>query len=60
MIQIQVQIVFAQPESNQSLQVDFTFRTDMPSNFGNMMSIRKRVRDKTKHQQLKADLVVNI
>ena len=52
--------VFAQPESNQSSQVDFTYSTDMPSNFGNMMSIRNRVCDKTIHQQLKADLVENI
>ena len=59
-IQIQVQTIFAQPESNQSSQVDFTFRTYMPSNLGNMMSIQKRVRDKTIHQQLKGNLVVNI
>ena len=52
--------VFAQPESNRSSQVDFTYSTDMPSNFGNMMSIRNRVCDKTIHQQLKADLVENI
>ena len=60
MIQIQVQTVFAQPESNQSSQVDFTLSTDMPSNIGNMMSIRNRVCDKTIHQQLKADFVENI
>uniref|UniRef100_A0A0D3BT31 DDE Tnp4 domain-containing protein n=1 Tax=Brassica oleracea var. oleracea TaxID=109376 RepID=A0A0D3BT31_BRAOL len=52
--------VFAQPESNRSSQVDFTYSTDMPSNLGNMMSIRNRVRDKTIHQQLKVDLVENI
>ena len=52
--------VFAQPESNRSSQVDFMYFTDMPSNFGNMMSIRNRVRDNTIHQQLKADLVEHI
>uniref|UniRef100_A0A0D3B8A6 Uncharacterized protein n=1 Tax=Brassica oleracea var. oleracea TaxID=109376 RepID=A0A0D3B8A6_BRAOL len=35
--------VFAQPESNRSSQVYFTYSTDMPSNLGNMMSIRNRV-----------------
>uniref|UniRef100_A0A0D3C5R2 Myb-like domain-containing protein n=1 Tax=Brassica oleracea var. oleracea TaxID=109376 RepID=A0A0D3C5R2_BRAOL len=53
-------IVFAQPESNRSSQVDFTYSTDMSSNLGNMMSVRNRVRDKTIHQQLKADLVEHI
>ncbi|CAN6844654.1 unnamed protein product, partial [Brassica oleracea] len=43
-----------------SSQVDFTYSTDMPSNLGNMMSVRNRVRDKTIHQQLKADLVEHI
>uniref|UniRef100_A0A0D3C2B0 Myb-like domain-containing protein n=1 Tax=Brassica oleracea var. oleracea TaxID=109376 RepID=A0A0D3C2B0_BRAOL len=52
--------VFAQPESNRSSQVDFTYSTDMPSNLGNMMSIRNRVRDRTIHHQLKADLVEHI
>ena len=52
--------VFTQPESNRSSQVDFTYSIDMPLNIGNMMSIRNRVRDKTIHQQLKADLVENI
>ncbi|XP_048609380.1 putative nuclease HARBI1 [Brassica napus] len=52
--------VFAQPESNRSSQVDFMYFTDMPSNLGNMMSIRNRVRDNTIHQQLKADLVEHI
>ena len=46
---------FAQAESNQSSQVGFTYSTDMPSNLGNMMSIRNRVRDKIIHQQLKID-----
>ncbi|XP_033131629.1 uncharacterized protein LOC117126737 [Brassica rapa] len=31
---------FAQPESNQTSEVDFTFSTDMPSNLGNMMPFR--------------------
>ncbi|CAN6859127.1 unnamed protein product [Brassica oleracea] len=52
--------VFAQPDSNRSSQVDFTFSTDMPSNLGNMMSIWNRVCDRTIHQQLKDDLVENI
>ena len=52
--------VFAQLESNQSSQVDFTYSTYMPSNLGNIMSIRNRVCDKTIHQQLKPDLVENI
>ena len=53
-------LVFAQPESNRSAQVDFTYSTDMPSNIGNMMSIRNRIRDRTIHHQSKADLVENI
>uniref|UniRef100_A0A0D3DNS6 DDE Tnp4 domain-containing protein n=1 Tax=Brassica oleracea var. oleracea TaxID=109376 RepID=A0A0D3DNS6_BRAOL len=52
--------IFAQPKSSRSSEVDFTYSTDMPSNFDNMMSIRNRVRDRTIHQQLKADLVENI
>ena len=52
--------VFQQPESNRNSQVDFEFSSDMPSNLGNMMSIRSRVRDPKIHQQLKADLVENI
>uniref|UniRef100_A0A0D3AB60 DDE Tnp4 domain-containing protein n=1 Tax=Brassica oleracea var. oleracea TaxID=109376 RepID=A0A0D3AB60_BRAOL len=52
--------VFAQPESNRISQVDLTYSIDMPSNLGNMMSIRNRVRVKTIHQQLKADLVEHI
>ncbi|WZZ77775.1 putative nuclease HARBI1 [Brassica napus] len=52
--------IFAQPESTRSSEVDFTYSTDMPSNLGNMMSIRNRVRDRTIHHQLKADLVENI
>ena len=52
--------VFAQPESSRSSQVDFTYSTNMPSNLGNMMSIRNQVRDRKIHHQLKADLVENI
>uniref|UniRef100_A0A0D3BVT9 DDE Tnp4 domain-containing protein n=1 Tax=Brassica oleracea var. oleracea TaxID=109376 RepID=A0A0D3BVT9_BRAOL len=52
--------VFAQPESSRILEVDFTYSTYMHSNLGNMMSIRNRVRDRTIHQQLKADLVEHI
>ena len=55
--------VFAQPESNRSSQVDFTYSTDMPSNLGNvmnMMSSRNQIRDNKIHQRLKADLVENI
>ncbi|KAL0734734.1 hypothetical protein Bca4012_010944 [Brassica carinata] len=52
--------VFAQPEPNRNSQVDFTYSTNMPSNLGNMISIRDRVCDKTIHQQLKADLIENI
>uniref|UniRef100_A0A0D3BQT7 DDE Tnp4 domain-containing protein n=1 Tax=Brassica oleracea var. oleracea TaxID=109376 RepID=A0A0D3BQT7_BRAOL len=52
--------LFTQPESNQSSQVDFDFSSTMPSNLGNMMSVRGRVRDNKIHQQLKADLVENI
>ena len=39
---------------------EFHVFDDIPSNLGNMMSIRNRVRDKTIHQQLKADLVEHI
>ncbi|KAG2318386.1 hypothetical protein Bca52824_011599 [Brassica carinata] len=51
---------FTQPDSNQSSEVDFTYSTEMSSNLGSMINIRNRVRDKTIHQQLKADLVENI
>ena len=47
-------------ESNRSSQVDFIYSTYMPSNLGNMMNIRNRIRDKILHQQLKVDLVENI
>uniref|UniRef100_A0A0D3EE55 DDE Tnp4 domain-containing protein n=1 Tax=Brassica oleracea var. oleracea TaxID=109376 RepID=A0A0D3EE55_BRAOL len=36
---------FTQPESNRSSQVDLDFLSDQPSNLGNMMSIRTRIRD---------------
>nr|ABE65399.1 hypothetical protein At1g43590 [Arabidopsis thaliana] len=51
---------FAHPESASSSQVDFTYSTDMPSNLGNMMATRTRLRDRTKHEHLKADLVEHI
>ncbi|KAL0714305.1 hypothetical protein Bca4012_021284 [Brassica carinata] len=51
---------FAEPESNRSSEVDFDFLSNMPSNLGNMMSIRSRIRDKKIHHQFKADLVENI
>ncbi|XP_013608057.1 PREDICTED: glutathione S-transferase T3-like [Brassica oleracea var. oleracea] len=53
-------MVFEQPESNRSSEVDFTFSTDMPSNLGNMMANRNQIRDRKINQQLKADLVENI
>ncbi|KAL1209355.1 Protein ALP1-like [Cardamine amara subsp. amara] len=51
---------FAQVQANRTSQVDFTYSTDMPSNLGNMMGIRNRLRDRTMHQQLKTDLVEHI
>ncbi|EFH64690.1 hypothetical protein ARALYDRAFT_475660, partial [Arabidopsis lyrata subsp. lyrata] len=32
----------------------------MPSNLGNMMATRARVRDRIKHEELKADLVEHV
>jgi len=51
---------FAHPESASSSQVDFTYSIDMLSNLGNMMVTRTRLRDRTKHEYLKADLVEHI
>jgi len=51
---------FAHPESASSSQVVFIYSTDMPSNLGNMMVTRTRLRDRTKHEHLKADLVEHI
>ncbi|XP_023643663.1 uncharacterized protein LOC111831976 [Capsella rubella] len=51
---------WAQVESNRTSQVDSTYSTYMPSNLTNLMGIRNRVRDRTKHQQLKDDLVEHI
>ena len=48
---------FAHSESTSSPQVDFTYSTDMPSNLGNMIATRTRLRDRTKHEKLKADLL---
>ena len=48
---------FVHPESAISSQVDFTYAIDMPPNLGNMMAIRARVRDRIKHEELKADLL---
>ena len=52
--------VFENSDSNRSSEVDFSYSTNMPSNLGNMMSIRNQVRDRTIHQRLKADLVEHI
>jgi len=40
--------------------VDFNYSTDMPSNLGNIMASRARVRDWALHEQLKDDLVEHI
>ena len=52
--------VFENSDSSRSSLVNFSFSTDLPSNLGNMISIRNQVRDRTIHQQLKEDLVENI
>ena len=51
---------FAHPESTSFSQVDFTYSTDMPSNLGNTMATRTQLRDQTKNEQLKIDLVEHI
>uniref|UniRef100_A0A0D3BVW3 DDE Tnp4 domain-containing protein n=1 Tax=Brassica oleracea var. oleracea TaxID=109376 RepID=A0A0D3BVW3_BRAOL len=51
---------FAQVESSRSSHVDFMYSTDMPSNTGNLMAIRTRLRDRNIHEQLKNDLVEHI
>ena len=51
---------FTQTEANRTSHVDLTFSTDMPSNLNNIIGIRNRVRDRTMHRQLKADLVEHI
>ncbi|XP_023643356.1 uncharacterized protein LOC111831939 [Capsella rubella] len=51
---------FIHVDTNRTSQVDMSYSTDIPSNIGNMMEIRSQVRDRTKHQLLKADLVEHI
>ena len=51
---------FQQGDDQRSAQVDFTYSTEMPTNIGNMMTIRNQIRDRTIHHQLKADLVEHI
>uniref|UniRef100_A0A0D3CBC7 Uncharacterized protein n=1 Tax=Brassica oleracea var. oleracea TaxID=109376 RepID=A0A0D3CBC7_BRAOL len=48
---------FQQGEDTGSSHVDLTFSTDIPTNIGNMIGVRTRIRDQHMHQQLKADLV---
>jgi len=49
-----------QAKSARSLQVDFTYSTDIPSDIGNMMATRTRIHDQVRHQQLKYNLVEHI
>uniref|UniRef100_A0A0D3D864 DDE Tnp4 domain-containing protein n=1 Tax=Brassica oleracea var. oleracea TaxID=109376 RepID=A0A0D3D864_BRAOL len=51
---------FQQGEDTGSSHVDLTFSTDIPTNIGNMMGVRTRIRDKHMHEQLKADLVEHV
>uniref|UniRef100_A0A0D3B795 Uncharacterized protein n=1 Tax=Brassica oleracea var. oleracea TaxID=109376 RepID=A0A0D3B795_BRAOL len=51
---------FQPGEDTGSSHVDLTFSTDIPTNIGNMMAARTRIRDKQMHQQLKADLVEHV
>uniref|UniRef100_A0A0D3ECJ5 DDE Tnp4 domain-containing protein n=1 Tax=Brassica oleracea var. oleracea TaxID=109376 RepID=A0A0D3ECJ5_BRAOL len=51
---------FQQGEDNESLHVDLTFSTDMPSNIPNMMDVRRKIRYRQTHQQLKDELVEHI
>ncbi|KAF8044680.1 hypothetical protein N665_0168s0004 [Sinapis alba] len=51
---------FQQGDDIGSSHVDPTFSTDIPTNIGNMMDVRTRIRDKHMHQQLKADLVEHV
>ncbi|XP_024011210.1 uncharacterized protein LOC112086489 [Eutrema salsugineum] len=51
---------FTQLEATRTSQVDLTYVTDRPTNIGNLMGIRNSIRDQTKHDQLKADLVEHL
>ncbi|XP_024004096.1 putative nuclease HARBI1 [Eutrema salsugineum] len=51
---------FTQLEATRTSQVDLTYETDRPTNIGNLMGIRNSIRDQTKHDQLKADLVEHL
>ena len=51
---------FYQGEGSETSHVNFTYSTEIPTNMDNMISVRNRLRDSTKHQQLKADLVEHI
>ena len=51
---------FAQVESNRSSHVESMHSANMPSNIGNLMAVRTRLRDRNIHKQLKNDLVEHI
>ncbi|XP_023633251.1 uncharacterized protein LOC111828755 [Capsella rubella] len=51
---------FQQAETEGSTRVDFSYDTYMPSNIVDLMAARTRLRDRTKHEQLKNDLVEHI
>uniref|UniRef100_A0A0D3AS20 No apical meristem-associated C-terminal domain-containing protein n=1 Tax=Brassica oleracea var. oleracea TaxID=109376 RepID=A0A0D3AS20_BRAOL len=51
---------FQQGEDSGSSHVDLTYSTDTPSNIQNMMSVRTTIRDRQKHERLKADLVEHL
>uniref|UniRef100_A0A0D3E4Q5 DDE Tnp4 domain-containing protein n=1 Tax=Brassica oleracea var. oleracea TaxID=109376 RepID=A0A0D3E4Q5_BRAOL len=51
---------FQQGEDSGSSHVNLTYSTDTPSNIQNMMSVRTTIRDRQKHERLKADLVEHL
>uniref|UniRef100_A0A0D3EGG1 14-3-3 domain-containing protein n=1 Tax=Brassica oleracea var. oleracea TaxID=109376 RepID=A0A0D3EGG1_BRAOL len=53
-------IEFQQGEDSGSSHVDLDFDMGMPTNIANMMDARTRIRDKSMHEQLKADLIEHL
>ena len=51
---------FQQEENTGSSRVDLDYDREIPSNLGNIMDARTRIRDQPMHKQLKNDLVEHL
>uniref|UniRef100_A0A0D3C5V5 Myb-like domain-containing protein n=1 Tax=Brassica oleracea var. oleracea TaxID=109376 RepID=A0A0D3C5V5_BRAOL len=51
---------FQQGEETGSSHVNLDFSSNMPTNLVNMIGVRTRIRDRSMHEQLKADLVEHL